>query len=161
MRKFLSLTLLLLSLNVFSQKTVDLKWHSIEVPDTLSEKVVERFDYYMRTNPINYEEDLRNIKAIKIVKADRYYVGELKEGIIYLNSKLNKFPSTKEVVILHYLAVNGGMETKDGTSAYVANDAFNITERNEGLFTKQLVRHNPYKQIVKKLKEQQPLRSKL
>ena len=161
MRKFLSLTLLLLSLNVFSQKTVDLEWHSIEVPDTLSEKVVERFDYYMRTNPIDYEEALREIKSIKIVKEDRYYVGELKDNIIYLNSKLNKFPSTKEVVILHYLAVNGGMKAQDKTFANVANTRFSITKRNEELFRRQLVRHNPYKQIVIKLKEQQPLRSRL
>lgn len=161
MKKLFTVLFLFLTFNAFSQEVVDLGWHKVTVPDSISKHTVKRFDFYMRTNPINYEKYLREIKEIVMVDRDRYYVGDLKNGVIYLNSRLNKFPNTKEVVILHYLAVNSGMDTKHGTSAYVANDSFNITAHNEEMFRRQLKRDNPYKQVVEKLKEKTPLRSKL
>lgn len=162
MKRLITVLLLFLSLNSFAQLTARVAGnHLIPVEDSLTKKAVERFDYYMRTNPINYEKYIRDIKEVKMVEQDRYYVGELKNGVIYLNSRLNDFPSTKEVVIIHYLAVNSGMETQRDDGAYVANSAFNITDRNEEMFRRQLVRHNPYKQVVEKLKKEIPLRSKL
>lgn len=133
----------------------------IEVSDSISEKTVKRFIHYMERNPIDYEEALRKIIAVKPVVADRTFVSELKDGIIFFNERLNDFPSTKEVIILHHLAENTGMKTVKGTRPHVHYRNFNITSYNEELFRRQLVRHNPYKLVVKKLIEENPLRTKL
>lgn len=135
--------------------------NQIEVSDSLSGRVVKKYVFYMERNPIDYEEALRKIKSIEVIKADRYFVSELKGGTIYLNSRLNDFPYTKEVVILHHLAVNNGMKTEPKSKAYVYYSAFNITDRNEELFKKQVLRNRPYETIVEKLIENSPLRSKL
>jgi hypothetical protein len=165
MKKIITLILVLFATSVFSQKKMvkieGFQGNQIEVSDSLSERVIHKFVFYMERNPINYEKALRKIKAIEVIKADRYFVSDLKGGVIYLNSRLNDFPYTKEVVILHHLAVNNGMKTKNKTQAYVGHTAFNITDRNEELFKKQLKRNRPYETIVKKLIENSPLRSKL
>lgn len=135
--------------------------HEPKTHDDVSEKTTKRYVHYMEANPINYEKDYRKVKEIVTVDRDRYFVSEFKDGVIYLNSRLNRFPATKEVVILHHLAEINGMQVQNKTSPHVSHTRFNITEQNEEKFRRQLIRHNPYKYIVKKLKEKSPLKSKL
>src|SRR5690606_15324430 len=123
----------------------------IEVSDSIAEKTVKKFVFYMERNPIDYEEALRNVKGIVMIEADRYFVGEFKDGIIYLNSRLNDFPATKEIVILNYLAIN--------TGAKMQTD-FNVTEANEKRFARQVETNYIYHTIVRRLIESNPLRSK-
>lgn len=162
MRKLI--LLLLFTMPAMGQNMVlieGFKTHEPITHDAISEKTVKRYEHYMESNPINYEKDYRKVKEIVMIERDRYFVSDFKNGIIYLNSRLSRFPATKEVVILHHLAENNGMRTYNRTAAHVQNNRFNITEKNEEVFRRQLIRQNPYKYVVKKLKKTSPLRSKL
>ena len=160
-----SFFILFLSFSLHAQKKMakidGFNGHQIEVNDTVSENTLNRFVFYMNSNPINYEKALRTVKGIRTVDENRYYVSDFKDGVIWLNNRLDSFPATKEIVILHHLAVNTGMQSENSSRPHVKNTAFNITDRNEEMFQRQLAGKTPYEFIVKKLIERSPLKSKL
>lgn len=133
-------------------------FHTMTVPDDLTKKVVQRYVHYMESNPINYENGIRRVKKIVMIKKDRYFVSDFKNGTLYLNDRLNEFPSTKEVVILQELARINGMALRKATKPHVTSKWFNINDKNEEIFRRQLTRHSPYKYVVLELEELSPLR---
>lgn len=162
MKKFATLLLFLFTISSYSQFTANVAgFHTIPVEDTLTKYTIERYVHYMETNPINYEEDIKKVREVKLIDANRYFVGDFKDGIIILNKRLNDFPNTKRIVILHYLAANNGMKVKNQDNPHVSSTAFNIIDDNEEKFRRQLKYNSPYEYIVEKLKETSPLRSKL
>lgn len=134
--------------------------HQIDVPDSLTERVVKRYFFYMEQNSIDYQEAARKIKEVKIIQRDKRFVAELRKGTLYLNRRLNVYPNAKEVVILHHLAKNNGMKSSNSTNPHVKNCKFLITDWTEEMFKRQLVAKTPYEHIVKDLKVRSPLRSK-
>lgn len=161
MKKLTLLLTLFLTLSLQAQYVAKVSgFHEIPVEDTLTKSTIERFVYYMNTNPINYEKYIREIKEVKMVKADRYYVGELKGGVLYLNQRLDSLPNTKRILILQYFAANSGMKLKDSTRPHISNQGFHMTDFNEEMFRRQFSAKSPYNYVVDELKEQSPLRYK-
>lgn len=161
MKKLIAIFIFLLSFSMFSQNTVKFGAHLIEVDNSISYNTVNKFIDFMGENPINYEDSLRTIIQIKSIKANKNFLGSMDKGVITLNKRLDKLPYTKEVVILHYLAVNSGMKGIDSVNPHVSSLKFIMSDRNETFFKLQLSEDEPYKYIVNKLKKEAPLRSKL
>lgn len=172
MKKILTLLLLIPMLS-FAQKdfrvipgnklyTITIKeLDDIHVPDTLVENTVRQYVEYMDANPIDYESSMRKIIAIQMRDGDRDFVGNYKNGVIYLNWKLNEYPNTKRAAIIHYLAKVNGMKTKRTCIPHIISECFNMSDWTEEMFTKQFKRHSPYKYAVRQLKKRSPLKSKL
>ena len=125
-------------------------FHEIPVDDSLSYYAVKRLVGYMERNPIDYEDAIRKVTMVRTIQADRYFVGELQNGIISLNNRLNNFPYTKQVVLLTLLAENNG-----ATMAW-----FPITDEVEKRHERRIKSNAIYTEIVRKLIVANPLRSK-
>lgn len=133
----------------------------IQIEDSISAKAVKDFIFYMERNPINYEAAFKGIMAIYSITASRETVSVFKHGIIYLNKRLDKYPYTKQAVILHHLAVNTGMKTDTDGNPHIRNTNFDMSAYNESIFKKQIKGGSLYRYMVGQLKEESPLNSKL
>lgn len=156
----LYLFFLLVSFTCFPQKkmvkieglqTVNvMDFHEVAVDDSLSFQAVKKFVGYMERNPIDYEDAIRKVTMVRTIQADRYFIGELDKGIISLNSRLNAFPYTKQVVILTLLAENNGAKMA----------WFPVTDAIEKRHERRIKTNSIYTEIVRKLIIANPLRAK-
>jgi len=110
--------------------------HQINTPDSISEIAVKRFIANMEESNFNYEPILRKISNIQIINKDREFVSSFEDGTIYLNSRLNSFPYTKQVAIWQeiYLLTGGKIDNEKRPSV-LSN--FKVSPDTEIIFYKQ------------------------
>lgn len=153
--KPLTYILLFLTLSVTAQKKMvlvaDYTGHQIDIPDSLSYEVLQRWKYEMRAGQVDFQEALRGIKRIELVGADFDFVSETKKGVIYLNQELNDYPYCKRAAILQELYKNNGGKL-DKQTRPLAISKFNVTDKTEARFEKQWKDGYIFTYIIKELK---------
>lgn len=164
MKKLITtLLVILVTINIYSQAPkgmvrVDLKYDDIITPDSLSEATKDEFIFTMERNPIDYEKHIGRVKAIELVDRDRNFVSEFKDGVIYINKRLDYFPHCKRAAILQEFAKNNGMLVDNEKRESVTSN-FNITDYTEEMFRRQKKARRTLNTIVDKLIERSPLRT--
>jgi hypothetical protein len=126
--------------------------HWIQVPDTLSQHVLEEWVEVMENNPVDYEGPLKGIKAFKLVNRDRFFVAGIKDSILEINKRLDAFPYCKRAAILQQLYINNGGKLDNQGRLSVLSE-FNINDYSELIFKRQYARRYSMHLITRELKK--------
>jgi hypothetical protein len=124
--------------------------HSIQTPDSLSEKTIRDWISFMELQPVYYEQALKKVKGIKIIPEERLFVSTMKDGYIILNERLNEFPYCKRAAIYYELYKNNGGEIDDETKT-LAIAKFQINQRTNAMFKRQLENEYMLRVLKRKL----------
>lgn len=155
--------MLFISTLSFSQTYVEIEGyqkHKIKVSDSVMEKAVKDFYGMVYVSRIDYETKLTELKEVRTMEANRSQLHYYKDGVIYINSYADKFPFTKQVIILHELGLFYGAQATSGSSLDVMNEHFYLTEKFERNYKYRKQYNIDLKKLIAELQERIPLKTK-
>jgi hypothetical protein len=146
---------------LFSQ-SVEVGNHVIHVDSKESQEVLYKYIEFMNEHPVTYESNLIKLREVKVgTDASRDRVAEYRDGIIYLNPRLDEFPNIKKATILHYVLIDNGMQELDIDKPHVLGKSFNMSKNIESKFKSQFTDNRIFGWIVRETKKLAPLKATL
>jgi hypothetical protein len=140
-----------------AQYVVRVNNHEIITNDSIADATLKEFFYEVDHARVDYLTDLRKLKEVRFIEADKTFIGSQKDGVLTLNKYLDDYPNTKRIVVLHLLGKFYGLKGTPGSSYRVMNENFIMNARTEYFYRNRRTLRLDIKDLVKQLEEHKPL----
>jgi hypothetical protein len=159
--KRLFLLLCLMVQPLIAQTKVEVADHEILTNDTGAAVTLKEFFDYADKYRVDYLTKLKGLKEVRKVDEYKTFVGEVKDGVLYFTSYVDKFPNTKRILVLHLIGRYYGLKPTSGSSYKVMNEHIIMNERTEQIYINRRTRYLDMKDLIKQLEEIQPLNTQI
>ncbi|ADF53003.1 MAG: hypothetical protein CMP12_21290 [Zunongwangia sp.] len=123
-------------------------------------KIVNNFIDACRYYGVDYQEKVRNLKAIRLVTSDRNFLAGESNGVISINSELANFPNLLKIIVNRRLGIYFGLKDSDKFPD-VMSTKWNINPKSEYYAYNNLERGFMLKHFYKALAEKNPLEKQI
>jgi hypothetical protein len=155
--KRLFILLLMVPFFASAQYVVKESGHEIITNDSIAERTLKEFFYEADRARVDYTSDLRKLKEVRAIVADKTFIASQKDGVLLFNAYLNKYPNTKRIVVLHLIGLHYGLKGTKGSSYKVMNEHFIMNDRTEYIYTNRRTLRLDIKDLIAQLENVRPL----
>lgn len=115
------------SFSLLGNAQIDVKSSSKKVVEVLTE-FSEAAEHYQ----VDYQPKLKELKMVLLVDSGKDFVSQYKDGVLYLNSRLEAYPELLRVHIYQALGKIYGLKYSTGSNRdFMSKVWFEFTPRNE------------------------------
>lgn len=159
--KRLIIMMLFVATSTNAQYNVTVAGHEIIINDSIAKQTVKEFFFYADKHRVDYLTMLKGMKEVRKVNRYKTYIGEVRDGILFFNSYVDKYPYTKRILILHLIGKHYGLVPTPGGSYKVMNEHFVFNDKTEKIYINRFTLYLDMKDLIKQLEVKHPLNTRV